>query len=86
MNNSGLGNRITFSLTSVSKNMSPILITYLLLLLGLIIILPLYQHKYIHTWSASATENKFYIPLVERIPESVLVNLPCEILKGDTYD
>ena len=86
MNNSGLGKRISFSLTSVSKNMSPILITYLLLLLGLIIILPLYQHKYIHTWSASATESKFYIPLVERIPESVLVNLPCEILKGDTYD
>jgi hypothetical protein len=62
------------------------MVIYLLLLLGLIIILPLYQYKYIHTWSPSATENKLYIPLVERTPESVLVNLPCNTLKGDAYD
>ncbi len=87
MNNLGFGNkRSTFSLTTVSKNNSIIIVIYLLLLLGLIIILPLYQHKYIHTWSPSATENKLYIPLVERTPESVLVNLPCNTLKGDTYD
>jgi hypothetical protein len=87
MNNLGFGNKgRTFSLTSFSKNKSLILITYLLLLLGLIIILPLYQHKYIHTWSPTATLNKLYIPLVERTPESVLVNLPCNTLKGDAYD
>jgi hypothetical protein len=87
MNNLGFGNKgNTFSITSVSKNKSLIMVIYLLLLLGLIIILPLYQYKYIHTWSPSATENKLYIPLVERTPESVLVNLPCNTLKGDTYD
>jgi hypothetical protein len=87
MNNIDFGNnRSTFILTSLIKNKSPILVIYLLLLLGLIIILPLYQHRYIHTWFPSATESKLFIPLVERTPESVLVNLPCKTLKGDTYD
>ena len=68
------------------KSREVLLFIFTFTLLILVIILPLNQKKYTHTWSASIIENKLYIPLVEQVPESVTINMPCEVVKSDNYD
>ena len=68
------------------KSREALLFIFTFTLLILVIILPLNQKKYTHTWSASIIENKLYIPLVEQVPESVTINMPCEVVKSDNYD
>jgi hypothetical protein len=48
--------------------------------------LPLDQNKYTHTWFSTKTENRLYIPLVDRVPERVTINVPCEIFQDDDYE
>ena len=54
--------------------------------LTLIVGLPLDQNKYTHTWFSTKTENRLYIPLVDRVPERVTINVPCEIFQDDDYE
>ena len=59
---------------------------YSLILLTFIVALPLNQNRYTHTWFSTKTENRLYIPLVDRVPESVTINVPCEIFQDDNYE
>jgi hypothetical protein len=59
---------------------------YSLILLTFIVALPLNQNRYTHTWFSTKTENRLYIPLVDRVPERVTINVPCEIFQDDNYE
>ena len=69
-----------------NKNIFSILIIYSLILLTLIVALPLDQKKYTHTWFSSNTENILLLPLVERVPERIIINIPCRIFQDDNYE
>ena len=56
------------------------------ILLTSIVALPLDQNKYTHTWFSTNTGNRLYIPLVDRVPERVTINVPCEIFQDDNYE
>ena len=49
-------------------------------------LLPLYSSVYVHSWKSSETENRLYIPLVERTPDLISIDIPCTIFDDKIYD
>ena len=65
---------------------SQVINTVSLVLAFLVGLLPLNSSIYVHSWNSSVNENRFYIPLVERVPDSISIKLPCTIFDEKNYD